>query len=226
MHLSFEYEKKINEIAKIMGIYEPIIIRKMNYNSLRGFGYNNAFVYFTKWLNVIPLSSKPFLYVSEGFFEDLTSDEQLFLIGHELIHAKYRHLLYAPLVKLLIVLLIFLLVYLLIRALVNYFVVWYGARSYQRFLKFAIYSAVFFGINLAGDIFYARYKRSIEWQADRESLALLKSYDGGIAFLERCVREYRQSWHLNGMALFADHPSNYERRIYCLAQKSKNHLSI
>ena len=94
-HLAPAQEEKILSIAHEMGITEPFTIRKMNRFAIAFGGYHNAFAYFPALLHFIPLSNKPFLFISEGFFEDLTLDEQRFLIGHELTHIQENHTLYS-----------------------------------------------------------------------------------------------------------------------------------
>jgi Zn-dependent protease with chaperone function len=206
-----------------MSIHEPIIIRKMNHKALSGFGYNNAFVYFAKFFNFIPLSSKPFFFVSDGFFEDLSPEEQLFLIGHELVHAKHRHLLYDQFIFLLIFLILLFFAFLQVGRFINYLVRIYSFKNYEKYLAIVLYILVFVSLNLCIKVTFCCYRKQQEWQADQESLALLKSYNGGIKFFERCVREYRQDWHSGG--IFVDHPSNYERRMYCLTAQQNESLN-
>jgi len=66
--LPVEHEDMIRGIAQEMDVCEPIEIRKMNSRALVLFGYYNAFAYFPQLYNYIPFGSKPFLFISQGFF--------------------------------------------------------------------------------------------------------------------------------------------------------------
>src|SRR5438876_215687 len=91
MPLAPAYEAKILAIAKELEVTDSMVMRKMNTHALKAFGYNNACAASHVFLGILPLVDTPFLFISEGFFEDLTEEEQRFLIGHELIHIKERH---------------------------------------------------------------------------------------------------------------------------------------
>lgn len=218
MPLSPEQEAKVVAIALEMGITEKIIIRKMNSFALQTYGYHNAFVTFGRLFEVLPLSTQPFLYISAGFFEDLSDAEQRFLIGHELIHARDRHLLFYDLFyKLTIILLV------VTFWLVNYY---FSRRSPQLFFK-KIFIMVLFYIGLIviflTGMFYRRY---IERVADCESLKLLNSYDGFFQLNQRWQRDFCMPKHNNYFGLLADHPSCHEREQYCLALQQKSAKSL
>lgn len=75
-------ELKIQKIVQDMGMSEySIEIRKMNNFALAHTGRDNALV--LPFLN--------YLFISEDFFEELTEQEQRFLIGHELMHIYSNH---------------------------------------------------------------------------------------------------------------------------------------
>lgn len=211
--LAAEHETFIREIGQQMGIEEQLFIRKMNYTAVVTWGYHNAVAYFPQFLYVIPLTDRPFLYVSEGFFEDLSPAEQRFLIGHEMVHIKERHVRFSTLIVVLSLILVF--------------VAWWQLRGWL-LPRMSSYSSVarsfllgillYAGIALPG-LLHLAYRRHIEWQADKISIAHLNSYDGGIKFMERCVRIYRLPWCNPYGGWLSDHPSCFERRAYCLMCK-------
>ena len=215
-----EQEEKIKMIAQEMGVIENFVIRKMNYNALQTFGYHNAFAYFPALLNFIPISNQPFLYMSEGFFEDLSEAEQRFLIGHELIHIKEHHLQYA-------IFLLYLLELVLVIALVLSkkhifsFAQKYGPVGYQRSISYVILSLLLGMCLVIPDLIGFAYRKHVEWEADHESMQLLKTYDGGITLIQRWEREFKFPWHNPYWGLFSDHPSNFDRKKYCLELKNK-----
>lgn len=209
-------EAFVQTIAQEMGITEPIILRKMNTQTLHLFGYWNACALFPLFGNCIPLSNQPFLYISQGFFEDLTPQEQRFLIGHELIHIKERH---ARLYNLFFFMAIFITIILftLLRKLI--------IRGIERYINSRHFIAVIFFALLSMSLWVPSliglwYRRHIEWQADIQSIAALQSYDGGIKLMERWVKQFRIPWHNEYAGLWADHPSCFERRAYCLTCKN------
>lgn len=216
-HISAQYEDMIYDIARKMNINESFEIRKMNHQALQLFGYYNAFAYFPQLFNCIPCSNKSFLFVSQGFFEDLTLEEQRFLIGHELIHIKEHHTKYLNLI-LYIISFLFLLAWWIITS--------YISKLFKRFEKnyFNHIRIVFSGIVLCICITIPRliecaYRRHLEWQADRISLDLLDTYNGGIRLMDRWQEEFKVPLH-NTDGLFADHPSCFERKMYCINLKN------
>jgi len=213
-----EQEKTIRAIAHEMGITESIIIRKMNIHALQSFGYWNACAIFPLLFNCFPMSNQPFLYISQGFFEDLTPQEQRFLIGHELIHIKERHVCVYNLFLFSTTLLIVLL-FIGFRKRILSFIAhntrFISSHQFATVLGFFILLQLCLSVpNLIG----LWYRRHIEWQADMQSIATLQSHEGGIQLIERWVKEYRLPWH-NQYALLEDHPSCFERRAYCLTCK-------
>jgi Zn-dependent protease with chaperone function len=197
------HEAKIHAIAQEMGITEPIAIRKMNYTALAAFGYHNAFAYCPSMLcGCIPLSNKPFLFISEGFFEDLSPQEQRFLIGHELIHAKEKHMRYAYLIS-----------YVLGLGIIG--IGWYLLR--RRWKLHAALCVLIIGVGLGMiDFVELGYQRHIERVADIESMKILNSYDGCLAIMDRWMKEFSHPLHNSYGGWFADHPSLHERKTCCL----------
>lgn len=226
MPLAPELEEKIKVIACQMGVDEPIIIRKMNYNALRTFGYNNAFVYFYSLFNIIPISSQPFLFVSESFFEELSPEEQVFIIGHEIIHVKERHTLYLNFFFYLSYLMLFLLGLIFIKN-IELIVPSFLKKKYQGSFTSFITCLLLVGLVLVPIFIKNGYRRHIEWVADSQSMEILQSHDGGLKLLERWQKKYNLSAHNNDfLGLFADHPSCYERTQYCLEYKKKTERKL
>lgn len=201
--LTQEQEHKIRKIAQKLGITQTINIRKMNAQSLQQFGYHNAFAYFPRFLNIVPLGDHAFMYISEGFFEDLNSDEQDFLIGHELVHIKYEHTKYSPIICFVLFILITLGVWLLRK---KYAVLRYWTASIGLWLM----------LMWIMNVGYLSYRRHIEHEADIHSLERLETHTGMLKIIERWMREYKTPLHNNYYGIFSDHPSVSERRTYCL----------
>lgn len=196
-------EQKVKDLAQKMGVTGPIHIRKMNSDALKQFGYHNAFAYFPQFLNILPIGNQKFMYISEGFFEDLNAQEQDFLIGHELVHIKHEHTKYIPLIYLILFILIT-------------FGVW-QLRKKSLFLQYwivtiGLWLMCMWIINFG----YLSYRRHIERMADIESLECLGTHTGLLKIVERWVREYKMPLHDNYYGLFSDHPSVSERQVYCL----------
>ena len=215
--LQSEQEEKIKSIALKMGIKKPLIIRKMNTQALLQYGYYNAFVYFYKLFNVIPISTQPFVFVSEGFLEDISTEEQLFIIGHELVHAQQQHRLYLDFIFYMVLVVLFVVCFLLRNPLYLFFSK-YLSFEFIRYAWVLLFALGMFANSYA---FYA-YLRAIEREADAESIAQLHSYDGGIKLIDRWVRDFRMPLHNQGLDWFIDHPSHFERKTYFLSCK-KNH---
>jgi Zn-dependent protease with chaperone function len=197
------HEKKVREIAQKLGITHTIHIRKMNAQILQHLGYHNAFAYFPHFLNIFPLGDQAFMYISEGFFEDLNSEEQDFLIGHELVHIKQEHTKYAPVICFVLFILMTLGVWLLRK---NFAVLHYWMAS------IGLWLALMWIINV-GHLFYRRH---IEREADIHSLERLETHNGMLKIIERWMREYKTPLHHNYYGMFSDHPSIWQRRTYCL----------
>jgi Zn-dependent protease with chaperone function len=223
--LAPEQEEKIASLAREMGITESITIRTMNHAALSLFGYYNAFAYFFVFLDLIPISTKPFLFISEGFFEDLTPEEQRFLIGHELIHVQERHTLYLNLV-------IYLLWALLLcgAVLVRKYLVRVIKNSrltkHQRYLPAAVSVLLIVASTQIPALISSAYRRHIEREADIRSLQILHSFDGCTKLLQRWQKDFNVDTHNPFFSILSDHPSCSERNAYCLALKDtiqRNH---
>jgi Zn-dependent protease with chaperone function len=178
------------------------------------FGYYNAFVIFPKAFHqIIPMGSQAFLYASEGFFEALSPEEQRFLIGHELVHAREHHLFYSQLLFIVIELLSWALAILIAWC----FFRRYGKRQYAYLLAIVLVVIFELGIGLMMN----GYRRWIEREADAVSLELLQSHDGGLKLIERWLREHKMPLHNAYGGLWADHPSPHERKVCFLECKNK-----
>jgi Zn-dependent protease with chaperone function len=214
-HIVPEYEETVRQIATEMGVTEHIIIRKMNQKALLSFGYYNAITYFPTLFFCIPISNTPFLFVSTGFFEDLSLAEQRFLIGHEMVHIKERHTQYLNLC-LLILFLGLLLCSVFVRKAFSLLIQKYCDMHYHALLINVVSCPLFFFCFLIPELVESAYRKHIEFEADYQSLSMLQSYDGCIKLLERWESEFKVPLHNNYWGLFADHPSTYERKICCL----------
>jgi Zn-dependent protease with chaperone function len=201
--LAQDQEQKIKDIARKLGVTQTINIRKMNSQALQQFGYHNAFAYFPHIFNIFPVGDQAFMYISEGFFEDLSPEEQDFLIGHELVHIKLGHTKYISVIYLILFILITL-------------SVWQVRKRYS-FLRYwmvtiGLWLLFIWMINL-GHLFYRRH---IERMADMQSLECLGTHTGLLKIVDRWIREYKMPLHNNYYGLFSDHPSVLERKTYCL----------
>lgn len=208
-------EQKIKEIALKMVVTRIVNIRKMNATALRQFGYHNAFAYFPQLLNIFPIGNQAFMYISEGFFEDLSEQEQTFLIGHELAHIKEQHTKYIPLTVLLMIILISWAVWGLRKKIRNLVVrmlpVTYAAAAFW-VLAVCLWLA---GI-LVVEIGMAVYQRHIERVADMAALEKLACHEGLLKITDRWLKEFKMPLHNDYYGIFADHPSCAERKAYCL----------
>ncbi|MEX0849236.1 MAG: M48 family metalloprotease [Candidatus Dependentiae bacterium] len=215
MPLHAEQEQFIRSIADEIGVTRKLIIRKMNQNTLVQFGYHNAFAYSPQMFFLFPLKSVSFLFVSEGFFEDLTPEEQRFLIGHEMIHISHGHLDYLTLcVLLLFILLAFFSwqlkkrMQLIVRSKVSH--------RYQMYMMSFVTFVLFCACSVGSSGAALAYRRYIEKEADCVSMQLLNSYDGCMQLTERLHKECKLALHNPYFGLTSDHPSCSERQAYCL----------
>lgn len=195
------HELKIRQLAAKLGVTQLIHIRRMNPTALQLLGYHNAFAYHPHLGNILPIGNDAFVYISEGFFEDLSPEEQEFLIGHELVHIKHEHVKYVNLI------------YLVLFAL-SVIGVWYLRRTYTfgKFAAIGLAMLLLFSLRLG----YYYYLRQIERDADLHSLQQLGTHAGMLQIIDRWVREYKMPVYQDYSGLFADHPCVSERRAYCL----------
>jgi len=222
-----EQEAKIYRVAQAMGITDRIRIRKMNETALTTFNYHNAFFMPSNLWGILPFVDIPFIYISTGFLEDLSDPEQEFLIGHELIHLRERHTRFLGLFYCGSIFILMLMAFLAIRP----FKSLYG-RLLERCtkpvelhyilqaLQLCCIAALFATAIILPFMGLVSYKRHLERYADLQSVALINSHQGGITFLDRCVKELGHCAELHGVqALIIDHPSNAERKKYIQASK-------
>lgn len=205
--LAKDVEEKIRAIALEMNIADPIIIRKMNQSALSTYGYCNAMAYFPQLFNIIPISNKAFLFISEDFLEDLSLEEQRFLIGHEMVHIQERHTKYLNLLIFLIMIVLGIFVSFVHKYLASIWHIYASSFFMYIFLALSI---------LITQLTRRTYQRHIERVADYQSLAILNSYAGGVKLTERWEKEYKHPLVNPYYGLFADHPACGERKLYCL----------
>jgi Zn-dependent protease with chaperone function len=182
-------EAFIKGIANRMHIQAPMI-RKMNSAALQHYGYYNACILFPQICICIPVSSEPILFISEGFFEDLSVEEQEFLIGHELIHAKEQHTRY---LALMLLLLFFSLVCIGLFGLrkLTFMLRSKIAPHYYLYSRIIIITGIIFLSGAIAELVEYAYRKHIEWVADVQSTQLLHSYQGGIKLMDRWIRDYK-----------------------------------
>ncbi len=215
MPLKPEQEQFVKSIADEIGIANKLIIRKMNHNALAQFGYHNAFAYNPQLYSLFPIESVSFLFISEGFFEDLSLEEQRFLIGHEMIHIKHGHLNY-----LIMCLLLFFAILVFfawqIRKRIKLIVQCWVSYRYQIYVMRMVTFVLLCVCNIGTSGADFAYRRYIEKEADCVSMQLLNSYDGCMKLTERWHKECKLALHNPYFGLTSDHPSCAERQAYCL----------
>jgi Zn-dependent protease with chaperone function len=213
-------EAAIKQIAYEMDITIPINIRKMNPKALLTFGYHNAFACFPLLFNCIPVGNTPYLFVSEGFFEDLPQHEQRFIIGHEMIHIREQHTLYLNLVVYFLFLLLLAASYFLAGT-INILVQRYTHTKYHVFFLTLIKFLLFVICLAVPNLTALAYRRHIERVADCESLKILNSFEGCTDLIDRWQKEFKLSPDNPYFGFFSDHPSCSERKTYCLELQNK-----
>jgi len=219
--LASEQEDKIRIIATKMSVSAPFLVRRMNHAALSSFGYHNAFAYFPSLLTFIPIGNQPFLFVSEGFFEDLSFEEQEFLIGHEIAHIKEQHTRCLHLMMYSFELLLFLIGWIIFSRYIKPFIKRRCADNYRiAFLTSSLCILVSI-CALIPTLIQNAYLRHIERVADHESLTTLNSYAGCIKLINRWQKEWNLPSHNLYLGLFADHPSCHERKTYCHLLQTK-----
>lgn len=219
----------VQAIAAEMGISKPIKICKMNTLAMQQFGYCNALAVTPLFLNLIPISSQPYMYISESFFADVTPAEQRFLIGHELIHIRDQHVDWLNFGILILQIIGFIIFWLLIKPLRRKLSALPAHLQTPTSVKLsgkllilkiliilAIAGTAMITINLIPNLISLTYRRSIEREADCRSLELLNSHEGALKFMCRAEQSYSSPQHNPYFGLLSDHPSCHERRIYCL----------
>lgn len=218
--LAPQYEQFIRDIAQEMNITKPFLVRKTNATMLGTLGYYNAFVYHPQLWNFIPLCSPVFMYISEGFFEDLSVAEQRFLVGHELIHLREGHCsTYYQLCMVLAPFMLLLFWSLCVRKRTRALVQRFVPAPYRlgAIVAGCVVSLVM--CSLIPQVVGNAVRRQQEWQADVDSVAILNSHEGGLGFVNRMYRDFGCSFHNPHFGILSDHPSSWERRAFFLDKK-------
>lgn len=208
-----EHEAFIRAIAQEMQITQPFEIRFMNTAALQKFGYYNAFAYSPDLWNIIPLDTQQFLFISQGFFEDLSAQEQRFLIGHELAHIHYRHALYINLLCLLLAILTFMSIMCLGKALKIPTGVLSMRETFSKPMLVLVIAATVIGLSCR--MMQLAYRRFVERQADVYALTHLHAHEGLMKIADRWQDTFKVPDTTSYWGLFADHPSHSERKEYC-----------
>jgi Zn-dependent protease with chaperone function len=196
--LSAEYVNQIRSVMSKMNFDMPVNLKKMNSQTLRIYGYYNAIAAYPMLLKIIPLN-KPYIFASESFFEDITKEEQVFLIGHELMHIFYKDPIWHNVIfNFLFISLIAFIIFLIY----NYICINKIALTIIFILSLGI-------INL-GKFAHSRY---FEKRADLESMQILCSHEGCLKYIDRCEEFFNMKSDNNSW--LSDHPSNNQRRNYC-----------
>lgn len=213
--ISSNLSEKIYNLSQKIGISSSLKLKKMNYKALQSLGYYNAFIANPVFLSIFPINDL-YLYASQSFVEDLTEQEQDFLLGHELVHAKYKDSFYMH---------FFMILSVLVFAYIFYNFGYLGFR-YKNFnseiLRWFLISLSFVFFCLVEELLWHRYRKALETRADCFSLAKLNTYDGAFKVMERWSKDFKMNDHHDWWGLFATHPSLAERKIYCLDLKNKN----
>lgn len=200
--MSVENEEKIRVTIKKFGMENyHIKIYKMNSYMIRQFGRNNAFV--APWLGTI--------FVGENFFNELSSNEQEFIIGHELMHMYYSHVIKQNacafgtyLTSLYITHLI------LTQSKIK-------EKVFQKTGNIGLISVDIANIAMSAvlaKVVSQKLSRVFEAQADRESAKRLggNGIKAGIGLFKKSLRLYGNNKPKNIVdKIFSSHPSNYER---------------
>lgn len=211
--LDQKYEEEIRSIAKEVGLTTPFNIRRMNRQALLIFGYHNAFVQYATFIG-IPVGV-PYLFASQGLFEDIFPEERRFLIGHELMHIKLGHI--PSVLTLTYALNLFLALLFLIlfsRIFGNNNLKGVGLRKYLNFKSIFPKATLFLVLVIASDAISIAYRRYNEWDADCNSVKCLASAGGGLKLIDRWQTEFNLPEHNKWCGIFSSHPSCAERRKY------------
>lgn len=226
--VSAQQEEFIRSVAAEMNIQENFLVRKMSQPAMLTLGYCNAFACFPLIFNCIPTGTQPLLFMSEGFFEDLTLQEQRFIIGHELTHIKEHHTQYLNLWIMMVQLIVLIFLWVLFRWYITPRIKRKFAEKKQRIAIYAVITFMVFAITeLGATLVQKQYLRDYERVADYSALTTLNCHDGFIALIKRWQSDYQMPSHNSYYGLFADHPSCVERKNYCLqlqAQQKDHHV--
>ncbi|HJZ23589.1 MAG TPA: M48 family metalloprotease [Candidatus Babeliales bacterium] len=202
--LSDEKVKLIRDTAHEIGVTQQFEIRKMSALAIAQFGLYNAFVFFD------------YLFVSEEFFEKLDYHERRFLIGHELMHIKKKHMRQR----------LFLSGLLFCNELPSRLLAYVSTK----FLYRNYFSSVTGMVALIRPLVVAGYTRAQEKEADLGAALLLCEAQGGVSLFEK-MEKFAGDEHENYYAkwynrILATHPNFQERKRYlqeiaCQQEKNK-----
>jgi Zn-dependent protease with chaperone function len=193
------HQKYVKSIMCKMNMDQDIIMRKSNWLAKITWGRNNAMAIYDTYL-----------YLSDGFFDELSKSEQRFLIGHELSHIKFKHN-SKSLALLLILIMIMAFIFSYLNAIIK-------QRVSHKLIRLTLNGAIIVMLLFGKQAIQAAYSRQCEKQADQESARCLNCSYGGIQFMERfdtmpsvekktLYQEFISPW-------FATHPHYAARREY------------
>ncbi len=198
--LAKDQREFVESIMQEMGIRKPIDMRMANWRAKAIWGRNNAIAIYDRYL-----------FISDSFFDELTKEEQRFLIGHELSHIKFYHNSKQLSIWILLLILVFFL---------------YGKINKilrppisRRIIRIPVGLFCLWMLLIGRQMISATLSRVCERQADMESVRCLDCPKGGIKFIERLEQVNhivpRKNQFQKVMAPWiATHPSNQERIDY------------
>lgn len=198
--LSKKQTRLVTSIMKEMGITKPIDMRMANWRAKATWGRNNAIAMYDQYL-----------FISDSFFDELSKEEQRFLIGHELSHIKFGHNSKQLTVLILLIILAFFLYGKINKAL--------RARIQRRIITLPLGLFCLWLLLVGRQITSATLSRICERQADMESVRCLNCPKGGIKFFDRLERADKITVAQNRIKKWlgpwiATHPSNKARIDY------------
>lgn len=215
---SKEIEEKITYIAQEMAVSEPIIIKRMAPLAMRILGYYNAFACYPTLLFGTIFFNKPHIFVSEGFFEDLSPEEQRFIIGHELAHIREHHVLYLETIVALIEIFLLIFWWFVLTKYIKIFAQRFSTMHQKKIRYTLLITSLLFCVAVP-ELAELAYRRRIEKDADMISIRTLKCTDGALKAIARWCREFKIPFHNPCCGIFSDHPSPCERKKYCLTEQ-------
>jgi Zn-dependent protease with chaperone function len=193
-NLSLKHEEFVRSLIKRLGIEKEIIIKKMNLNGFNKFGWANAFAYQV-------IGYKDHIFISESFFKQLTEGEQIFLIGHELMHIKKDHIRIQTISQ---------------RVGFPLALIAAGYLSHYHIPSRILRPSLICGLLIGNVYLQQALSRACEREADKESAQQLNSAEGGISFFKRLQTleppQRLLTYYIR--ALFGTHPNNQERITY------------
>ena len=215
MSLSSAIESSVDAIVKKMDLSEEVSICKMNVNLMRRLGYHNACACYPSLLCGFIIFNKPHFFISEGFFEDLSIEEQNFIIGHELAHIREHHLLYLPILILLVTLMFLIFWWFVVRRYIRKLASKFDIKYYKK-IAYTLLVISFCCCLFLSDLIELAYRRHIERYADSKALHMIKCHEGALKVIDRWSKESGVPLNNDYYGIFCDHPSSAERIEYCL----------